>query len=429
MRTNRSILPIVVGVLASGFVAVPVAQAAPGDLDPSFGTGGIAVTTNNGPAPADAILQPDGKIVVIAGFDNDPTATEAFGVLRYSGNGSLDPSFGTGGRAKTAFTNFINSPNDEAIQPDGKIVVAGETESADGTLSEFAVARFNPNGTLDRGFGVGGQVTTNFVGVQPGGVRNPATSVLVQADGKILVGGSASQCARCGTRTALARYNPDGSPDSTFGTGGQVSVTAIGAVHTLGEDAAGDIVALNGALSAGFSPTGVLQPQATPSAITLASSAGFQVAPAIFQPDGAYLVATTASDGNGLRRDVDTQVVRRLPSGAVDPSFTNPPFDFTGTDTPNTTDVAQAIARQPDGRTVVAGLHSFNGSTTFTAARLDPTGHLDTTFGTGGTLTTNLAGGGQAAIVLIQPDGKILILGQQFGSGSLGLVLTRYQGR
>jgi integrase/recombinase XerD len=103
------------------------------------------------------------------GSTTTPSATEAFGVLRYLGNGALDASFGTGGRASANFTNFLNSPDDVALQPDGKIVVAGNAQSADGTVSEFAVARFNANGTLDGSFGAGGKVTTNFVGVMDPG--------------------------------------------------------------------------------------------------------------------------------------------------------------------------------------------------------------------------------------------------------------------
>src|ERR1700736_3032438 len=198
MKTSRSVMVMFLaglGVLAS----VTAAHAAAGDLDPAFGSGGIVTTSYNGPFPADAALQPDGKILVIAGFDNDPSATEAFGVLRYLGNGTPDSSFGAGGRTTAAFTNFINSPSDLALQRDGKIVVAGTAESADGTVSEFAVARFNAGGTLDTSFGAGGKVTTNFVGVMAGGASNPADSVLIQpADGKARLGGLARGCARGG---------------------------------------------------------------------------------------------------------------------------------------------------------------------------------------------------------------------------------------
>ncbi len=408
----------VLGVLA----AVTAAHAAAGDLDQTFGSGGIVTTSYNGPFPADAALQPDGRIVVIAGFDNDPSATEAFGVLRYRGNGTPDSSFGAGGRTTAAFTNFINSPNDLALQRDGKIVVAGTAESADGTVSEFAVARFNANGILDASFGAGGKVTTNFVGVKAGGVSNPADSVLIQADGKILVGGLASQCARrCPAQSALARYNADGSLDTTFGSGGMVAVTAIGGITALAEDAAGHIFALNGASTAEFSAVGALQSRVTPSPITIASSRGTS---SVFQADGKYLAM---SGGAGFsRHDIDAKVVRYLPTGAVDPGFTNPAFDFSADNTV-ATDVVQALAVQPNGQIIAAGLRSASGSTAFTVARLNSSGSLDPAFGTGGTRTANLPGGGQASVVLIQPDGKILVVGQGFiPGGGVNLILARY---
>jgi uncharacterized delta-60 repeat protein len=416
---------MVVFLAGLGLLAGPVAaRAAAGDLDPAFGSGGIVTTSYNGPFPVAAALQPDGKIVVTAGFDNDPSATEAFGVLRYQGNGTPDSSFGRAGRSTATFTNFLNSPGDLALQPDGKIVVAGNAQGAAGTLSEFAVARFNPDGTPDGTFGAGGKVTTNFVGVKAGGVSNPAESVLLQADGKILVGGSASECAKCGTQSALARYNPDGSLDATLGTGGTVAVTAIGGITALGEDAAGDIFALNGALTAEFSPAGALQPRVTPSPVTIASSRGTS---SVFLSDGRYLAFSGAAGAS--RHDGDATVVRYLPTGTADPSFTSPAFDFSAEGTV-ASDAVQALAVQPDGRVIAAGLHSAGGSTAFTVARLTASGSLDPAFGTGGTLTTPLPGGGQASIVLIQPDGKILVLGQGFiPGGGVTLILARYLAR
>src|SRR5262249_53169651 len=148
-------------------VPAPAHGQALSGLDPTFGTG-VKVITNFGTSvrPSDAALQSDGKIVVSNDFYNTQQATIAFGVARYRANGALD------GFAYTSFTNFINSTSALTIQPDGKIVIVGEAQSADGTLSEFAIARFNPDLTLDSSFGTGGKVTTNFVGQMLGGVSN-----------------------------------------------------------------------------------------------------------------------------------------------------------------------------------------------------------------------------------------------------------------
>jgi uncharacterized delta-60 repeat protein len=398
------------------------AYGAAGSLDATFGKGGKVMTNfAYSVVPSAAALQPDGKIVVATGFDNTPAATESFGVVRYLPSGALDTTFGSRGSTMTSFTNFLNSPNALALQPDGKIVVVGTAQSADGTLSEFAIARFNANGLLDTTFGSGGKVTTNFVGVMLGGVSNPATAVLIQPDGKILVGGSTSRCYRCGTNTALARYNPNGSLDSTFGNNGMVSVQAIGQVRTLAEDAAGNIFALNGSAIAEFSRTGVLQAQVTPSAITVASQKGSE----IFQADGRFLLAQGV---RGItRHDTDVQVVRFNPAGSIDPLFNNPKFDFGGVDTVDS-DFVQALALQTNSSVVAGGGHSTVGSTVFGMARLNPDGSLDPSFGNQGVLTTSFTGADMVVAVLIQTDGKIVAVGQTY-NGSIqleSLVLARY---
>lgn len=438
MRKPRShILP---GILALGLVTgVPSAFAAAGSLDTTFGRGGKVVTSFvnsvapfRSAVPADAALQADGKILVAVGFDNSTIAAEAFGLVRYLSNGSLDTTFGRRGSTQIAFTNFVNSPSALAIQSDGKIVVAGTASSADGTVSEFAVARFNSNGSLDTTFGSGGKVTTNFVGVQTGGVSNPAKAVLIQPDGKILVAGGASECGKCVMNTALARYNIDGTLDATFGNGGMVDVTAVGAVASLGEDAAGDIFAagtprpfgLGG--TAEFSPDGRLVSPVTPAPVTVSSHGG----PVTFQTDGNLIEGTSAS-GVG-RHDIEAQVIRFTQTGAVDPAFNNPPFDYTG-EGPTSNDSAAATALQPNGQVVVGGGHFAGGVDLFGLARLNSDGSLDSAFGQGGVLTTTFAGQNSAAAlaIVIQSDGKIVAVGQTIVSqtGIANLAVARYLGQ
>lgn len=421
-------------------VGCGAAWAAPGELDHSFGSGGIVVTQAPlAVEPTSVLLQPDGKIVVIGELRNAPQATMAIALVRYFGDGSVDKSFGHSGQASTQITNFINYANAAALQPDGKILVAGEAQSADGTLSEFVLVRFEANGTLDQHFGTRGKMTTNFVGVRTGGVSNPANSVLVQADGKILVGGSVSQCPRnCGGRkTALARYGTDGSLDKSFGSNGMVSVIAIGSAMTLAEDGAGNIFALNGAQVTAFSPTGTLRPTGSFSSVPLAvrTHANFQSLPAIFQPDGRYVVAASAK---GItRHDIDAQAARYELTGLVDASFSNAPFDF-AEENAITQDTAQAVDLHANGQIVLAGLHQGSGAggiPVFGLARLNTDGALDSTFGSGGTVTTAVPGfinGAFASAVLVQPDDKIVAVGIGLTSDTInppGLVLVRYLGR
>jgi uncharacterized delta-60 repeat protein len=435
------LLPLMcaVAALAAWSTSAGAGQPA-GSLDPGFGSGGIVVTRGRlAIEPTGGLLQPDGKIIVVGELRNTPEATMSFALVRYHRNGRIDGRFGNGGQAHAQVTNFINNANGAALQADGKILIAGEAQSADGTLSEFAVVRFNADGTLDQGFGTAGQVTTNFVGVQPGGVSNPATSVLLQADGKILVGGSASVCPRhCGPRqTALARYTADGKLDAGFGSGGRVSAVAIGSAESLGEDAAGNIFALNGAQIAAFSPAGVLLPAgAIPSdTITVRTPANFKSVPAIFQPDGRYLVAGAVPGSSW--QDTDVQLTRHELSGALDGGFVSPPFGFAEEDA-IAQDSAQAIALYPNGRIAVGGIHrstDFTAVPLFGVARLDAGGALDASFGSGGTVTTRIPGFANGAFVnavLIQPNDKLVAIGIGLTRDTArpsGLVLARYLGR
>jgi uncharacterized delta-60 repeat protein len=410
-------------ILIAAVASVAPVHAAAGSLDPTFGRGGKVVTNfGHSTIPADAVLQTDGKIVIAAGFDNTPMATEAFGVVRYNTNGTLDTSFGSRGRTIIAFTNFINAPSAMALQPDGKIVEVGTASSADGTLSEFAVARFNTNGTLDSSFGVGGMVTTNFVGVMLGGVSNPATAVILQSDGKIIVAGEASESAEQPHFTALARYLSNGSLDTSFGNGGMVSVTAIGAPGALALGALGDLFAVSLTSIVEFSPTGALDSSVTPETIVTTSSTGATA----FQANGQFVVA----GAGGSRHHIEVQASRFNLDGTADPTFVSPAFDF-GTPISNTTNFVQGIAFQANGQILLGGgfTTGLNGDV-FGLARLNSGGSLDATFANSGKLTTTFMNGDQIVAVLLQSDGKIVAVGQTINrrTGIAPLALARYLG-
>jgi uncharacterized delta-60 repeat protein len=221
-----------------------------------------------------------------------------------------------------------------------------------------------------------------------------------------------------GEQSALALYDPDGTLDTAFGDDGTVTVTSIGGLDTLAEDANGDIFALDGTQIAEFSSSGVLLPQVSPSPLTVTSSAGNST---IFQANGDYL--TPASVAGTSRRDVNATVVRYLPTAAVDPSFTSPVIAW---QTPAENEI-QALAVQSNGQIVGAGLSDSSTGEAFTVARLNANGSLDTTFGSGGLATTPLPDGGQASVVVIEPDGEILVVGEGFvAGGGLNLVLALY---
>ena len=184
-----------------------------GSLDRTFGTGGRVLTDFGGGEQATAlVVQADGKLVA-AGLMNDGTADADFAVARYRPNGTLDPSFGTGGRVVTDLGAYDVAH--ALVVQDGKLVAAGLTFTGEFATGNFALARYRQDGTLDPSFGSGGKVTTDFAGS-----FDEAHALVVQ-DGKLVAGGTAFT----GTTSdfALARYRQDGTLDPTFGTGGKVT--------------------------------------------------------------------------------------------------------------------------------------------------------------------------------------------------------------
>src|SRR4051794_14333873 len=143
--------------------AAPAASAAPGDLDPSFGSGGIVkLLESNEESYAEAVtVQPDGKIVV-AGYEEGSTV-----VVRLLPNGEPDSSFGVGGKATTVIPGGENGAFAVTLQPDGKIVVAGAGKAFGGVNQDFFFARYNRDGSADETFGGG-----DGVGLVPVGTEN-----------------------------------------------------------------------------------------------------------------------------------------------------------------------------------------------------------------------------------------------------------------
>jgi uncharacterized delta-60 repeat protein len=389
---------------------------------------------NNPSFPNAAALQGDGKLLVTAALDNTPAATQAFGLVRLTTDGRLDPTFGRNGVASAAFTNFLNAPSAMALLPDGRIVVVGSATSADGTTNEFAIARYTPRGQLDPSFGQGGKVTTNFVGVRPGGASNPATAVLALPGGKLLVAGSASLCADCVKTTALARYAADGSLDPTFGSDGMVSVVAIGAPHALALLSNGDFLALSGNDVAEFTPDGGLTTVvSTTHGATIAARSA--TGNSILAPNGQFVVAGTAQGPFGPH-DIDIQLARFDPLGNLDVSFARPIFDFVGVSTAPTSEAAQAITIQGNGQIVVGGISApTNSATDFGVARLNADGSLDATFGNHGTITTvfdTLPGLSFSFVsaLAVQTDAKVIAVGLAGNhNGNTFLALARYLGK
>jgi uncharacterized delta-60 repeat protein len=402
------------------------AQAQPGVLDPSFGAGGKVTTAigSSSDAAQAIALQPDGKLVVAGGSVNG--ALYDFALARYYPDGSLDAGFGAGGKLTTAIGAGIDEAHDLALQPDGKIVAAGR--SWIGSNDDFSLARYNPNGSLDASFNGTGKVTTPI-----GSGFDVANALVRQPDGKLVAAGYSDNGSNLDF--ALARYNPNGSLDTSFNGTGKVT-TAIGsgydAADALAVQPDGKLVVAgygsNGSNNdfalVRYNPNGSLDTSfGTGGKVTTAIGPGHDTASGLaLQPDGKIVAAGGSIDGNG-----HFALVRYNANGSLDTSF--------GTGGKVTTaigssdDSAHGLVLQPDGKLVAAG-YSWNGSNNdFAVARYNADGSLDAGFGAGGKLTTAIGAGMDEAYGLaLQPDGRLVVAGKSWNNSNPDFALARYVG-
>jgi uncharacterized delta-60 repeat protein len=401
-------------LLLVAVVAGP-ARAAGGDLDPSFGRDGRVTTTFAGGASARALaIQPDGKIVA-AGQSGG-----RFGLARYGGAGVLDPTFGGDGRVTTDFTAGDDWANSVAVQDDGRIVAVGHAD-----YRRFAIARYDTDGTLDPTFAGDGTVTSNFA---PG--TDIANAVAIQSDGAIVVAGITR--VGNGSGFAVARYLTDGTPDPSFGAGGEVTTQfrrTAGEASGVAIQSNGRIVAVGEAFAgegftlARYRPDGSLDPRFGGDGRVTTRFGGYGSARAIvLQPDGKLVVAGSAGDIFG-----PFALARYRTSGRLDPTFGSNgrlTFNMGGGE-----ESADDVALQQDGRIVVSGWAGIpheggeGGIGGLAVARVRGSGVLDPSFGGDGKVRTHFnVGAALGQEVAIQPNGRIVADGWAGGR----FVLARY---
>lgn len=380
---------------------------AAGDLDPTFGTGG-KLTTQIGSSKSEALavaLQADGKFVA-SGYSANNVNTD-FALARYNANGTLDTTFGTGGKVVTDFGSADNVSLALAIQPaDGKLVAAGC--SSNGADDDFALVRYNPDGSLDATFGAGGIVTTNF-----NNSTDCINAVAVQSDGKIVAAGYYFNGSYF--RFALARYNTNGTLDDTFGTGGKVMtrftnlddlawaiiIQTDGKIIAAGEADTDFAVArynTDGSLDATFDVDGKVRT----SLVKFDSAYG-----AALQTDGKILAAGESGSGTNS----DFAAVRYNSDGSLDASFDGDGIAVISVGAGD--EFATSVAIDTSGKIVLGGFSSNGANDDFAVVRLNAGGTLDSSFGSGGgKVLTDFGGGSFDYISAVAASaGRIIAVG------------------
>jgi uncharacterized delta-60 repeat protein len=314
---------------AGGADIAVMRQLRDGTLDTTFGNGGFVVTAIGAARASDeataVAIQADGKIVV-AGHTVTGAGDTDFALVRYNADGALDNTFGTGGKVVTSFGPSTDRVLALVIQADGKIVAGGDSDRGTSTSGQdFALARYNPNGTLDNGFGTAGKVTS---AIRPLASRDSIYALQLQQIGGetriVAVGGEGDFVA--------ARYNTNGTLDNGFGTAGKIAgvwgTSTIGAANAVTLTADNKIVIaghiqqdfalarlnLDGTLDAGFGSAGKV--------ITPLAAANWDQATAIVRAaDGKLLVGGWVYAGPGTKGNF--AVLRYASEGTLDATFGN----------------------------------------------------------------------------------------------------------
>jgi uncharacterized delta-60 repeat protein len=436
--TSRRLLAIAVAMTACAAVAGTSERAGAGPAQ--YGrelrlTWSVTTDFGERPSIANAIVSQGTKLVV-AGRAGD-SSTGDFALARYNADGGLDTTFGSDGTGlvSDSFSDAHDVARAVAIQqPGDKIVAAGLSNSE--PTGDFALARYDADGRLDPTFGVDGtgKVTTDLSGLGDG-VRG----IAILLDGRILAAGAALR------DSALVRYTADGLLDTSFGPAGTGIVTAdLGQTDhfmnlTVARD--GKIVAAGLAdgdmLVARFNPDGTLDPSFGPGGRgwTTTDFAGrqdiaFDVA---VRPDGKILVggATGALDPFGVGAE-SFAIAQYLPDGSPDLGF------GTGgtvvTDISSGVDAIRGVAIDGEGAIVAGFAGEVHGLSSFldpvggdvVLARYLRDGRLDQTFGSGGMMSARFEGDGARAVSLRETFNAVVVAGAAGAPSDLDFALAAY---
>jgi uncharacterized delta-60 repeat protein len=413
-KFTRSVMPAFCGL--GLLVGVGSAHAAAGSLDPTFGNGGVTLTSFGSSSNLSAIevkVLSDGSILVLVNPEN--TSNE---VVRYTSTGAFDSSFG-----KNGFAPVIGASM--SIQSNGQIVVGAIVTDQNTEQQALAVQRLNADGTKDTSFGRGGMALADVDN------RAPVIEVvLAQPDGDILICSSLEPLGRKQPfQTALVRFTADGGVDTTFGNQGVAIATGVSGCGALAVLSNGDILTANGEAVAQYSGSGSIESSVDGGTIIASNgSSGFEL-PNLFEPNGDILLGEDIFTGEESRgHDSAVQVFRFTETGNPDPTFDNQPFHWMGSGGGEIEALVQGLAVAPNGDIVVVGdqvMFSQQGTTSINGlARLTSTGQLDPTFGNGGIVANSVPGEGLALVAVQPPDDNVITVGVE--DNGTTLAVSRY---
>jgi uncharacterized delta-60 repeat protein len=430
IRFSR-ILCVLILVLA----AQQLLFAAPGDLDLTFDADGKVLTTIGAGVVTGRgmVIQPDGKIVV-AGATDLNNSTSDFLVVRYNADGTLDAMFDGDGKATTDFGGRSDAAFAVALQADGRIVVVGYSGTT-ATDRDFAVARYNADGSLDASFDGDGRATTDF-----GNLNDEAFSVAIAPTGKIVVGGTTS--SRNGD-FAVARYLSNGSLDATFDADGLVTIDAFctGNCSNTFDRGRSVAIAADGKIIVGgdgrlgaplenvrFAVTRLLDTGAVDTSFgffgrNTPSSNGLRVMTGMALQTDGKIVLVGGNSSFASQAPNSFSILRLNANGLGDFDFFDAQWTIPNAAVQNYQ--LNSVAVQPDGKIVAAGNYGAN----FLIVRHLTNGLRDNFFGNNGVVITNMnpaATAGGAFAVGLQADGKIVAAGNQQSASGGEIAAARY---
>lgn len=390
-------------------------------LDISFGEGGKVTTdlNNNSEAALGATIDSYGKIIVV-GHTSHKSYDNNFALVRYNSNGSLDNTFGLNGIVITDLGTYNESAKSVISQADNKIIVAGSR--IHGTYYDFVLLRYNYDGSIDSTFGVKGQVLTSI-----GNWDDHIKAAAVQNDGKIIVVGYTYNGYN--DDLAIVRYNKDGTLDTTFGTlgiiksdvgGGDNFATSLniqsdGKILVAGGSRYGFTLGRynnDGSLDYLFDNDGLVY--------TSFEYIGGYARAVLCQEDGKIVIAGNCWDGLGT----DLVLVRYDIEGSIDINFGLNGKVVTARE--DFSIMAHSLFVQNDGSLIVGG-ETYSGNYDFALIKYDTNGFIDSTLGLNGIVQTDFGSVHDRGYSgTIQPDGKILIVGNNYNGTNYDFALARY---